>query len=369
MEKGLKNLGQAFHSAQKKLENGTYHHEDSGIEISDLEDEPYVEYREIPDHYPYAQQAQRVPSIQSMLHPMPLPYPRTRQVQRLRSNPCPSFQSKFHSEQTVPRQTATSASALYHATDHQTQEEHNTAEGLTAPLVEAEEVEYTFLDDSPESEPACTSGEKDHSSPRSTRLEPGLDFGAYLTTGPGFQTRSKDICNMKLDQLQGTSDLQALPTSPPETAPTNLTAIDHTHAVDTYKEEMLDRLMIHFYDLFAAGGFTTRNGHTGSSSSSSPQQSIGVSQQHVETCGKKRTSDEMRRNGEQDDDGNEDGSRKHPKKLDGLAGPSQDQETRLACPYFKRDSHKHRTSRACSGPGFLTVAKVKYRQFLFLPCL
>lgn len=84
MEKGLKNLTQASRSAQKKSENGTYHdYEDSGIGISDLEEEhedqqhvdmshmstiPEPHYSAYPS-YPQQQQ-QRVPSIQSMLHPM-----------------------------------------------------------------------------------------------------------------------------------------------------------------------------------------------------------------------------------------------------------------------------------------------------------
>ncbi|EOA81444.1 uncharacterized protein SETTUDRAFT_99126 [Exserohilum turcica Et28A] len=85
MEKGLKNLTQACRSAQKKLENGTYHdHEDSGIGISDLEEEqedhhvdmshmsslPESHYSAYPSYPQQQQQQQRVPSIQSMLHPM-----------------------------------------------------------------------------------------------------------------------------------------------------------------------------------------------------------------------------------------------------------------------------------------------------------
>jgi hypothetical protein len=88
MEKGLKNLTQAYRSAQKKLENGTYHdHEDSGIGISDLEEEQEDHRADMPamptlpeSHYysggypsqqqQQQQQQQRVPSIQSMLHPM-----------------------------------------------------------------------------------------------------------------------------------------------------------------------------------------------------------------------------------------------------------------------------------------------------------
>lgn len=85
MEKGLKNLTQAYRSAQKKQNDGTYHgHEDSGISISDLEEEhedhhadlPTVSeahYSAYPVGYPSQSQQQRVPSIQSMLQPMQHP--------------------------------------------------------------------------------------------------------------------------------------------------------------------------------------------------------------------------------------------------------------------------------------------------------
>ncbi|KAF2254861.1 hypothetical protein BU26DRAFT_418099 [Trematosphaeria pertusa] len=79
MEKGLKNLNQAYRSAQKK--QGTYdgHHDDSGVQLSDLDEEPVDRPADIPemaDPSPYAQyptgypsQQQRVPSIQSILQP------------------------------------------------------------------------------------------------------------------------------------------------------------------------------------------------------------------------------------------------------------------------------------------------------------
>lgn len=87
MEKGIKNLTQACRSAQKKQNDGSYHdHEDSGIGISDLEEEsspadmPNVSDAHFAQYqvaYPSQQQLQqqqlqhqRVPSIQSMLHPM-----------------------------------------------------------------------------------------------------------------------------------------------------------------------------------------------------------------------------------------------------------------------------------------------------------
>jgi hypothetical protein len=78
MEKGIKNLTQAYRSSQRRQNDGTYHdHEDSGIGISDLEEEsspaemlPSVSeahFSAYPGGYP--SQQPRVPSIQSMIHP------------------------------------------------------------------------------------------------------------------------------------------------------------------------------------------------------------------------------------------------------------------------------------------------------------
>jgi hypothetical protein len=86
MEKGLKNLSQASRSALKKQDyQGTYDYEDSGIGISDLDEESEDHQAEVPlpiasgSHYPqypgnFQAQQQRVPSIQSMLHPHPMHY-------------------------------------------------------------------------------------------------------------------------------------------------------------------------------------------------------------------------------------------------------------------------------------------------------
>lgn len=86
MEKGIKNLTQASRSAQKKQNDGIYHdHDDSGVGVSDLDEESEdhhhpdmsnvspVQYPTYPGGYP-SQQHQRVPSIQSMLHPHPMQY-------------------------------------------------------------------------------------------------------------------------------------------------------------------------------------------------------------------------------------------------------------------------------------------------------
>jgi hypothetical protein len=89
----MKNLTQAYRAAQKRQNDGSYHdNEDSGIGVSDLdeESEDHHHHQELPSvspiqyssmnpnpytvGYPSQQpqpQQQRVPSIQSMLHPLP----------------------------------------------------------------------------------------------------------------------------------------------------------------------------------------------------------------------------------------------------------------------------------------------------------
>ncbi|KAL5117774.1 lipoamidase activity protein [Pleosporales sp. CAS-2024a] len=83
MEKGLKNLNQAWRSAQKKQNDGSYHdHEDSGVGISDLDEESSpadmlpagmsdAHFSGYPGGYA---SHQRVPSIQSMIHPQHAQY-------------------------------------------------------------------------------------------------------------------------------------------------------------------------------------------------------------------------------------------------------------------------------------------------------
>jgi hypothetical protein len=77
MEKGLKNLNQAYRSAQKK--QGTGSHEDSGIGISDLDEDDRSTPVDPTDpanyHYQFHGTQQRVPSIQSILQQQPVAMP------------------------------------------------------------------------------------------------------------------------------------------------------------------------------------------------------------------------------------------------------------------------------------------------------
>jgi hypothetical protein len=58
-----------------------------------------------------------------------------------------------------------------------------------------------------------------------------------------------------------------------------------------------------------------------------------------------------------EDQGDDDNSRKQPRKL---TGPSLDRtQSRFACPFFKRNPEVNRKWRSCAGPGWATVHRVK----------
>ncbi|KAF2867272.1 hypothetical protein BDV95DRAFT_503422 [Massariosphaeria phaeospora] len=86
MEKGLKNLAQAYRSGQKKASSYDGQ-DDSGFGHSDFDEESRDGHADLPEapeanFFPtsYSNPQQRVPSIQSMVHPHPVHY-NTRQMQ------------------------------------------------------------------------------------------------------------------------------------------------------------------------------------------------------------------------------------------------------------------------------------------------
>jgi len=110
---------------------------------------------------------------------------------------------------------------------------------------------------------------------------------------------------------------------------------------------------------------TLHNECAKSETANPPKDSAHVSPKHLEFSTKKRTFKTLRTDGEPDpkNDKNDEcdkGSRKRRRKDDRSAGLNLISPKRFACPYFKNDPFKDRSSRACSGPGFPTIAKLKY---------
>lgn len=126
----------------------------------------------------------------------------------------------------------------------------------------------------------------------------------------------------------------------------------------TQKEQALDRLMVCVYDMFAPAAFTTHYGDGDARPSSSNKRRSGVSQRSSQQASKKRKPNEKDNASENDDEEkDESGKRRQGTKERDTIKPKTGK--RFACPYFKHD-RSARASRACSGPGWDTVHRIKY---------
>jgi hypothetical protein len=125
--------------------------------------------------------------------------------------------------------------------------------------------------------------------------------------------------------------------------------------IELEKEQIIDRLMVCVYDIFASASPITHvtPGYTESSRSPNRQ-----STQAFERTGKKRKRREER--DDNDDDRDEDDDiRKRSKGSGDLNKPGQGLELLFACPYYKRDPHKRHSSGACCGPGWNSIHRIK----------
>jgi hypothetical protein len=136
-----------------------------------------------------------------------------------------------------------------------------------------------------------------------------------------------------------------------------------TDCVLQLKEETLDRLMVCFYEIFAASGVSkcTGEGSSAPRGSSTQVDVAGQSQRRSGAASRKRKLDDRptEGNGDEEDDRTD---KKRQRDPDGTDRTSSDSEKRLACPYFKRNPSRFQSSRACSGPGWLSVHRLKYDQ-------
>ena len=130
------------------------------------------------------------------------------------------------------------------------------------------------------------------------------------------------------------------------------------------KEQAFGQLVAHSHNVPTTRDSTLHTECANPETTDPPKDSAPASQRHLGSSAKKRTHENIGKDGEgdpnNDEDDDDDGSRKRRRKNDrsmelNLASPK-----RFACPYFKNDPFKDRSSRACSGPGFLTIAKLKY---------
>jgi hypothetical protein len=196
------------------------------------------------------------------------------------------------------------------------------------------------------------------------------------------QTESHTIENAAEDEVQRDHNTQERSTSPqPEmelsVATSSVPHSSEDEAVDlsegsvdessmsclndigAQKEEILDRLMLHFYELFAGTTFAQYSGNNSSSPAVSSKQSAQPPGKAAKSSGRKRKSNE-RSEGDERGDEDEDKPSKRSRSLGDADRDESSSARRLACPYYKKHHGRFQPSRACAGPGWLTVHRLKY---------
>jgi hypothetical protein len=101
------------------------------------------------------------------------------------------------------------------------------------------------------------------------------------------------------------------------------------------------------------GGSSHSNGGTNLGGSSLGQEASPSGQSRGWSLG----SSGQEEKGQEDDD---EGKKRPNKKRKLGSDPAADEGQKFACPYFKRRPYDYRNERACTGPGFCSVHRLKY---------
>ncbi|KAF2830185.1 hypothetical protein CC86DRAFT_403493 [Ophiobolus disseminans] len=191
----------------------------------------------------------------------------------------------------------------------------------------------------------------DHTTPIGPPLSPSVPANQVQDSLPlpTFEPQeSRELCSRS-----NSSDDEALDTTEESLGDSSPESISN---VEAKKKEILDKLMVLFYEIFTATTVTT-HGANGSPAPSRTSKQSNASERGSKSNRKKRKSDERDDNDQQDED-EEDKSGKRQKNMDD-SHASQAEGMRLACPYYKRNHQKHQPSRACAGPGWPKVHRLK----------
>jgi hypothetical protein len=137
--------------------------------------------------------------------------------------------------------------------------------------------------------------------------------------------------------------------------------VDSIGDLTTQKAQIVDHLMVHVYDMFALPDVKKCKGGSGSSSSTSIIQGNEKTTQELPSYGSKRTlySRGERNDDEDRDEEDDDDTSKRRKMAKPVTDDFSKDSKRLACPYYKQDPHAHKSSKACAGPGWYKVHRLK----------
>lgn len=132
--------------------------------------------------------------------------------------------------------------------------------------------------------------------------------------------------------------------------------IDGGDAIKAQKEAILTRLMLCVHNIFTQAGYTSC-GQQSPESSSVPVASNSKGQNPRCSTG---NGSNQKRSIQQDEDDDDGQASKKQKTLSGTFSLDQELQRKLACPYYKNDPTKCRSSGACCGPGWDSVSRIKY---------
>jgi hypothetical protein len=418
MEKGLKNLTQAYRSAQRKLSNnGTYHnHEDSGIGITDLDEDSGIGITDL-DEEPLGDrlsvfesncslhpggslsQHHRVPSIQSMIrpqdshqHPPQYLVPFSAQCLAQKSStplqmPGPPHEHSSYPQQQISQEASTPVkgkpqpepvrelhSLFSGANDDVSATKQSSSSAIEQPstmatydpghMAKEHVLTRAAITDSPENAP-------DHLARDRYSELPGKcpDRTAHHHDTPKLLVCEDFPGRMACSPSPSSRTSRFAHTSSTSNSPEDeaLDTIDeftdddssnYSLGIDTQKEAILDHLMVYFHQIFATAGDSTQRGEHDSTPSRPPRQ-INESPHAKSAQPKRKRKSGDRDEGDYRDEEDEDVNRKRPRHQDGIVENSLESAKRLACPYFKHKPSRYQSRRSCSGPGWRTVHRLK----------
>jgi hypothetical protein len=134
---------------------------------------------------------------------------------------------------------------------------------------------------------------------------------------------------------------------------------DLVNVIEAQKVQIVDRLIVCVYDMFNVQGSPTEHGHSSTNSKRAPNDtSTPAAKERKET---KRKRDHGKGSEDREGSNDEHDESKRRQNSRGSSGIShQYLKRRLACPYYKQDPHTWNKHRACRGPGFDEVHRIKY---------
>jgi hypothetical protein len=164
------------------------------------------------------------------------------------------------------------------------------------------------------------------------------------------RTSLEDMCSTDHSTVSYTSGIDDLDASSDASEDTNISCVPD---VDAQKRYLVDKLMVCVYGMFNSTSSSAGQRTMCAGSPASPEKAGNVSARAPRDLARKRGRDER----SEDKNG---GSRKRGNTLKKFVTTELGGFKKLACPYYKHRPQMCLGSRACQGPGWDTVHRLKY---------